>query len=153
MSESARQRLDLGRVAGGSLLVSIFFWWTALQAWATAQYGYLDLDVTGVTPLLWVLLIALAGVTLLTGVLPRRGANVAAALLVILVVIALAVPNIAANVDDGISGAGWLVAGVSLAQVSVILLALFAPWTGAKVARGERDVIVKETKPSPPNAR
>ncbi len=39
------------------------------------------------------LLIALAGVTLLAGVLPRRGANLAAVLIVVLAAIALAVPN------------------------------------------------------------
>ncbi len=133
MSEPTSQRLHLGRLAGGILLVSVLFWWTALQAWATAQSGY-HVYVIGATPLLWVLLIALAGVTLLTGVLPRRGANLAAVLVVVLAAIALAVPNIAANLDDGISSAGWLVAAVSLAQVLLILLVLLGPWTRARVS-------------------
>ena len=93
MTEPTSQRLHLCRLAGGTLLVSVFFWWTALQAWATAQYGYFAVDVIGATPLLWVLLIALAGVTLLTGVLPRRAANLAATLAVVLAAIAPAVPN------------------------------------------------------------
>ncbi len=91
MSEPTSQRLHLGRLAGGILLVSVLFWWTALQTWANAQSGY-RVDVIGATPLLWVLLIALAGITLLTGVLPRRGANLAAVLVVVLAAIALAVP-------------------------------------------------------------
>jgi len=133
MSEPTSQRLHLGRLAGGVLLVSVLFWWTALQTWANAQSGY-HVDVIGATPLLWVLLIALAGVTLLTGVLPRRGANLVAVLVVVLAAIALAVPNISANLDDGISSAGWLVAGVSLAQLLLILLVLLGPWTRERVS-------------------
>jgi hypothetical protein len=77
MQEANSQRLDHGRLAGAILVVSVFVWWIGLQAWATAQYGYLDLDVIGSTPLLWVLLIAVAGLTLLTRLLPRGGTNVA----------------------------------------------------------------------------
>ena len=67
-------------------------------------------------------------------VLPRRGAEAIAALGVVLAVAALAIPNIAANVDDGISGAGWLVAGLSAAQAVFILVVLLGPWTRSEVS-------------------
>lgn len=101
MQEANSQRLDHGRLAGAILVVSVFFWWIGLQAWATAQYGYLDLDVIGSTPFLWVLLIAVAGLTLLTRLLPRGGTNVVAAIFVVVAAAVLAVPNIGANIDDG----------------------------------------------------
>ena len=130
----SNQPRSLRRAGGVIVLVSGLFWWTALQAWATARYGYFAVDVIGTTPLLWVLLMTLVGVGLLTGALIRRGANLAAALAVVLAAIVLAIPNIAANLDDGISSAGWLVAGVSIAQVALVIAVLLGPWPPRRVA-------------------
>ena len=130
----SNQPRSLRRAGGVIVLVSGLFWWTALQAWATARYGYFAVDVIGTTPLLWVLLMTLVGVGLLTGALIRRGTNLAAALAVVLAAIVLAIPNIAANLDDGISSAGWLVAGVSIAQVALVIAVLLGPWPPRRVA-------------------
>ena len=130
----SNQPRSLRRAGGVIVLVSGLFWWTALQAWATARYGYFAVDVIGTTPLLWVLLMTLVGVGLLTGALIRRGTNLAVALAVVLAAIVLAIPNIAANLDDGISSAGWLVAGVSIAQVALVIAVLLGPWPPRRVA-------------------
>jgi hypothetical protein len=117
------------RVAGVVLLASVLLWWTGLQAWATAQVGYLDVDTLGVPPFMWVLLIALAGTVLLTGVVPRRGAsaNWAAAVLFVLAATPLAVVNVAYGADDGISAAGWMVAVLSLAQAALFVGSVLWP--------------------------
>ena len=124
MSHEPNRLREITPLLGAGLIISTFLWWGGLQAWATAQYGYLDVDVIGATPLLWVLLVAMSGVAFLTRVLPRRHANLSVAGMIVLVALALASPNIGANLDDGISAAGWLMAAASFAQVLVIVLML-----------------------------
>lgn len=131
MSTEIRPR-DLTRLTGVALLVSTLLWWLGLRAWANAQVGHLDVDAVGSTPFLWFLLIALAGLALVSHALPRRGANVATGAAFLLAALALAIPNVAANLDDGISPAGWLVAGLSIAQATAFILVLLGrrrqPW-------------------------
>lgn len=123
MTTEVRPR-DLTRLTGVALLVSTLLWWLGLRAWATAQVGHLDVDAVGSTPFLWSLLIALAGLALVSHALPRRGANVATGAAFLLAALALAIPNVGANLDDGISPGGWLMAAFSIAQAAVFVLIL-----------------------------
>ena len=119
----------IGRVAGGVLLASVPLWWMGLQGWAAAQYGYLDPDVIGASPFMWVLLIAAAGLGLLFGLVPRPGSsvlNVAVGTAFALAAGALAIVNIAYGAADGISTAGWILGLLSAGQVAVVLGALIA---------------------------
>ena len=125
----ARRGLAVGRLAGLALLVSIPFWWTGLRGWAEAQLGYLEIEAIGMTPFLWVLLVGMAGLILVTGLLPHRslpGLNVAAALVALMAAGVLAWVNLAHGAGDGISPAGWAIAGLSVAQVALFLVGMLS---------------------------
>ena len=116
------------RTAGVLLLGSIVAWWTALRWWAEAQVGYLDVDALGVAPFAWTVLLVIAGLGLVTGVVPRpadRAANVAVIACFVIVAAALTAVNVAYGADDGISAAGWLVATLSLAQATMFIGAVY----------------------------
>ncbi|MEO8511668.1 MAG: hypothetical protein ABI534_10585 [Chloroflexota bacterium] len=119
-----QRRSELTRTAGVLILVSIVFWWIALRAWAEAQFGYLDVDALGVAPLVWVTLLAIAGLALVTRVLPRPAdvpANVVCIGFFLAVTGTLATVNVAYGAHDGISAAGWLMAAFSVAQATVFV--------------------------------
>jgi hypothetical protein len=108
-------------------LVSIAFWWTGLRAWAEARFGYLEIEAIGVTPFAWVLLVTIGGVTLVAGLLPSRShpsVNIGVAVLALVGAAALAGVNLAYGAADGISPAGWAMAGLSLGQVAVFAVGL-----------------------------
>jgi hypothetical protein len=129
MIETARLGKFLAQAAGVALLVSIVFWWIGLLGWAEGQVGYLDVDALGAAPVVWTILLAVAGLALVTRILPRRNdkaANISATLLFLIVTGALASVNIAVGAGDGTSAAGWLMAVFSLAQVIVFVGGMFA---------------------------
>lgn len=118
-----------GRLAGLALLVSIVFWWTGLRGWAEAQSGYLQIEAIGLTPFLWILLVGTGGLALVARLLPRRSMprlNVVVALAGVLAAVVLAWANLAHGAGDGISPAGWAMAGLSVAQVLLLLLGVFS---------------------------
>ena len=129
----------MSRVIGGALLLSVLIWWSGLQWWAAARFGHLDVDGLGLTPMLWELLIGTTGLVLAGGLLRgRRSAAAAVAMAFVVGVVVLVIPNIGANIDDGISAAGWLVAVGSAAQVLAALIgvvAAAAPGHGPSSAR------------------
>lgn len=125
---AAERGLAIGRLAGFGLLVSILFWWTGLRGWAEAQSGYLEIEAIGVTPFLWVLFVGIGGLILVTRLLPRRssfGLSVGAAVVALLAAVVLAGVNVAHGAGNGISSAGWAMAGLSLAQVVLFLVGVF----------------------------
>lgn len=125
---AAARGLEIGRVAGFALLVSVLFWWTGLRGWAEAQSGYLEPEAIGVTPFLWVLLIIVGGLLLVTRLVPHRsgpGLNVVVAALAVLLTVVLAGVNLAYGAADGISTAGWAMAGLSVAQLALFLTGVF----------------------------
>ena len=128
MADETATRKRWSRLVGGGLFASVFAWWAGLQAWATAQYGYLDLDVIGASPAIWVVLTALGGLALLSGLLPHRSLplNLSAALVFAFPAVALATVNVAYGVEDGISMSGWFLALLSAAQVAMFLGALYS---------------------------
>ena len=128
ISIAKRQSAELAQAAGLGLLVSIVFWWMALRAWAEANVGHLDVDALGVAPFVWIVLLAIAGLALVTRALPRPSnvaANVVCTVFFSIVTGALAAVNVAYGADDGISTAGWFVAAFSVAQASAFVAAMF----------------------------
>lgn len=124
-----RPAMGRGRLAGLALLVSIVFWWTGLRGWAEAQSGYLQIEAIGLTPFLWILLVGTGGLALVARLLPRRSMprlNVVVALAGVLAAVVLAWANLAHGAGDGISPAGWAMAGLSVAQVLLFLLGVFS---------------------------
>lgn len=119
--------LRRSRVAGVVLLVSVPLWWQGLHAWANSQYGYLEPDVTGPSPFAWVALILLVGGALLVGAVPRQYGRRGRFILLAAFVAAagfLAVNNLIAGLDDGISGPGLALGLLSLAQAVVAVLGM-----------------------------
>ena len=141
-ANAERSHAALARAAGLALLVSIVFWWWALRAWAEARVGHLDVDALGLAPLVWTVLIVVAGLALATRALPRSSdvaANVVCAGFFLVVAGALAAVNIAYGADDGISVAGWLVGGFSLAQAILFVAAMYLGARGPRGWRPSRD--------------
>ena len=115
------------RTAGLILLVSVPAWWLGLRAWATHQYGYLDLDATGSSPLVWAGLISIAGVLLTLGVSHKPGGSIGrnmALAAFLLVAGYLAADNAIGGVGNGISGPGMVLGGLSVAQVAIVIIGI-----------------------------
>jgi len=93
------------------------------------------------TPFLWVLLVGIGGLTLVAGWLPHRSLpalNVCAALVALMVAGVLAWVNLAHGAGDGISPAGWAIAGLSVAQVALFMAGMLSGhWRAPSATTGE----------------
>jgi hypothetical protein len=115
------------RIAGSLLLISIPVWWQGLHAWARSRYGYLDPEVHGLSPFLWIMMVLIVALALLLRLIPRHRNNPAIALGTFGVFSGLlAVNNLIAGVQDGLSEPGAVLGFLSVAQFIVGVVGIAA---------------------------
>lgn len=128
-SASGRRGLGMtaSQLAGAVALALLVPWWLALASWARGVSGYLGVPGVGTSGFAWITLITATGVIVVAG-LPSHVPSVRVRTLLsaafVLLVAALAIPNLLAGWADGISTVGLLVAVISVAQALLISMAI-----------------------------
>jgi len=112
-------------VVAAALALSIPVWWAGLRWWAEASGGYLDLDASGMSPVVWLALVAFASAVLvIRAIRPVRIATTAS---VAIAATGVAFHNLAEGLADGaISGPGWVLGILSGLQLAGMVAGAFA---------------------------
>lgn len=121
---------DLVRHGSVALSVTVLAgaWETAVQFWAISQFGFMENDGMGPGTLYWPMIVVAAAVILFAGAFMRGAARILASAgggVAIAILLFETAWNATGALRDGsVSAIGWLVAGLSVAQLALLGLAL-----------------------------